>query len=231
MRIGGLLKYSLIDYPPQISCVIFTSGCNFHCPYCHNPELAAPGPDTREVSVDTVWEFLGTRGKYLDAVVVSGGEPTLHTDLAEFCRQIRSRGFAIKLDTNGSHPAVIRELIRRELVNYIAMDLKTPPDRYPEAISNHVDPDAIRQSVRVILDSGVPHEFRTTCVNPFTDASAVAEMAELIRGANLHAIQKPGTDNVLSPEFFKTNDRLHTDDELARFRSVFAETVSQAIIR
>ena len=231
MRIGGLLKYSLIDYPPQISSVIFTSGCNFHCPYCHNPELAAPVPGTREVPVDTVWEFLGNRGKYLDAVVVSGGEPTLHTDLVEFCRQIRSRGFALKLDTNGSHPAVIQELIRRELVNYIAMDIKTLPDRYPEAISHHVDPDAIRQSVRVILDSGVPHEFRTTCVKPFTDASAVAEMAELIRGADLHAIQKPGTDNVLSPEFFKTNDRLHTDEELARFRSVFAETVSQAIIR
>lgn len=231
MRIGGLLKYSLIDYPPQISCVIFTTGCNFHCPYCHNPDLALPGPDTREVPVDTVWEFLDTRGKYLDAVVVSGGEPTLQGDLADFCRQVKSRGFALKIDTNGSHPAVIQELIRRKLVNYIAMDIKTAPGRYPEAISNHVGPDAIRQSVRVILDSGVPHEFRTTCVKPFTDASAVAEMAELVRGADLHAIQKPGTGNVLSPEFFKTNDRLHTDEELAQFRAVFAETVSQAIIR
>ncbi|MBS3731688.1 MAG: anaerobic ribonucleoside-triphosphate reductase activating protein [Desulfobacterales bacterium] len=231
MRIGGLQKYSLIDYPPQISCVVFTAGCNFHCPYCHNPNLAAPGPDTQELSVDEIWQFLETRGKYLDAVVISGGEPTLHPDLADFCRQIRSRGFALKIDTNGSHPAVIRELIGRDLVNYIAMDIKTAPERYPTAISNGIDPDAIRQTVRIILDSGLSHEFRTTCAKPFTDAAAVAEMAELIRGAHLHAIQKPRTEHVLTPKFFKDHDRLHSDAELAHFRSIFAGTVSRAIIR
>lgn len=231
MRIGGLQKYSLIDYPPQISCVVFTAGCNFHCPYCHNPDLAAPGPDAQELSVDEIWQFLEARGKYLDAVVISGGEPTLHPDLADFCRQVKSRGFALKIDTNGSHPAVIRELIDRDLVNYIAMDIKTTPERYPSTVSNDIDPETIRQTVRVILDSGLSHEFRTTCIKPFTDAAAVAEMAGLIRGADLHAIQKPYTEHVLTPEFFKNNDPLHTDEELAQFRSVFAETVSQAIIR
>lgn len=231
MRIGGLLKYSLIDYPPQISCVIFTAGCNFHCPYCHNPDLAAPGPDTQDLSFDEIWQFLDARGKYLDAVVISGGEPTLHPDLADFCRQIRSRGFALKIDTNGSHPAVIQELIRQDLVTYIAMDIKTAPERYPTAISNHVDPDAIRQTVRIILDSGLSHEFRTTCVKPFTDTAAVVEMADLIRGADLHAIQKPRTEHILSPDFFKNHDRLHSDEELAHFRSLFAGAVCQAIIR
>lgn len=231
MDIGGLQKYSSIDYPPLISCVIFTAGCNFHCPYCHNPDLAAPGKNAKFLPREEISDFLQRRRKYLDAVVISGGEPALQSDVKDLCREIKSLGFALKLDTNGSRPGVVKNLINEGLVDYIAMDIKTVPENYNSWFTNSDCSRAIRETVSIILNSGLAHEFRTTCVKPFTDVSTVYRIADLIKGADLHAIQRPGTQNVLSPEFFSDNQRLHSEEELKRFRAILADYVTQAVIR
>ncbi|MCF8093999.1 MAG: anaerobic ribonucleoside-triphosphate reductase activating protein [Desulfobacteraceae bacterium] len=231
MHISGLQKFSSIDYPPLISCVIFTAGCNFHCPYCHNPELAAPGKKTDFIPEEQIFNFLHKRKKYLDAVVISGGEPTLQSDLADLCREIKSMDLALKIDTNGSRPDVIKDLIKKGLPDYIAMDIKTAPDNYNSRLTKSPDSSAIRESARIILQSGLAHEFRTTCVNPFTDESTIKGIAELVRGADLHAIQRPETHKVLSPKFFEGKQRLHSEEELERFRTILADSVKQAIIR
>ncbi len=231
MRIGGLQKYSLIDFPPRISCVVFTAGCNFHCPYCHNSQLSAPGENTSDLEREHIMDFLRLRRKYLDAVVISGGEPTLHSDLPDLCAEIKSIGFELKIDTNGSNPEMIKQLIKKGLADYVAMDVKTAPENYESQITATADPDAIRETVRVILDSKAAHEFRTTCVKPFTEEACIYSIAELIRGADLHAIQRPHTENVLTPEFFRDNNRLHSEEELNRFRSIIAGFVRQAVIR
>ncbi len=231
MHIGGLQKCSMIDFPPLVSCVIFTSGCNFHCPYCHNPELAAPGKNQRTFSAGEIQEFLHKRRGFLDGVVISGGEPTLQPGLADMCAHIKSLGLKLKIDTNGSRPQVIRALIKKRLADYIAMDIKTAPENYSPMIIDSIDPSVISESVRIILDSGLPHEFRTTCVRPFTNDSSVKSIAELIRGADLHAIQHPRISVVLSPGFFESCDRIHSEEELNRFRTVFAGSARQAIIR
>lgn len=232
MRIGGLQKYSLIDYPPLVSCVVFTAGCNFHCPYCHNPELVAPGPADQILTGKEVISFLNRRKRFLDGVVISGGEPTLQQDLADLCSEIKSIGLSLKIDTNGSRPGVIKDLIKRGLADYIAMDVKTSPENYPLLLSDSVEPSAISESIRIILDSGISHEFRTTCVKPFTDEPSIRKIADLIRGADLHAIQRPHTQNVLSPGFFADqHNRFCSEIELESFRAVLAHSVKQVIIR
>lgn len=231
MHIGGLLKYSLIDYPPHISCVIFTAGCNFRCPYCHNPELAVTGADTRHLSRNHVMDFLATRKKYLDGAVISGGEPTLHPDLAGFCADLKSMGFLVKLDTNGSRPEVIRELVKNSLVDYLAMDIKTDPELYNQYIAVQADAAALRSSVQIIIESGLAHEFRTTCVHPLITRETLKSIAELVAGADLHAFQHVQNKNVLDPSFFDEQGRVSSDDDMEAFQTLMAGYVKKVIIR
>lgn len=232
MKIGGLQKYSLVDYPPLISCVIFTAGCNFRCPYCHNPELVAPDRTTRLLTREEVTSFITRRRRFLDGVVISGGEPTLQPDLGDLCVEIKSTGLRLKIDTNGSRPEALRELIKNRLVDYIAMDIKTSPEHYPLLVGDSVEPSVIRESISLILGSGISHEFRTTCVRPFTDESVIKSIAQLISGADLHAIQRPQARDVLSPEFFADSEsRFYSEEEIEAFRSISGSSVKQAVIR
>ena len=228
MRFGGLQKNSLIDYPGKISCVIFVSGCNFHCPFCHNPGLIPPSDVYKEAEI---FDFLQKRKSFLDAVVVSGGEPTLQKDLPSFCRKIKSLGYSVKVDTNGSRPELLREVIESGLVDYLAMDLKADPDRYDPMISDAIRPGTIQESVRLILDSGIDHEFRTTCVKPFIDKSVLERLRDLIEGAQLYAIQQFRSDTVLNPEFFKTFPGRFGMQDLMTFRGIFEGHVKSCVIR
>lgn len=134
MQIGGLQKFSLLDYPGKISAVVFTQGCNFRCPYCHNPELVDPARYQECLPEEEIFSFLETRRGKLEAVTVTGGEPTLQKSLAPFLRRIKDMGFLVKLDTNGSRPDVLEELLRQKLIDYIAMDIKAPLEKY-EAVT------------------------------------------------------------------------------------------------
>lgn len=152
MVIGGLQKFSLIDYPHKISAIIFTIGCNFRCPFCHNPELVNPKIYPEKIPEKAVFEFLKNRRKKLDAVVITGGEPSLHKDLYQFISKIKSMGFLVKLDTNGTNPHILSKLIKDNLLDYLAMDIKGSLDKYEEIAGIKVNLENIKESVKIILD-------------------------------------------------------------------------------
>jgi pyruvate formate lyase activating enzyme len=232
MVFGGLQKNSLIDYPGKLSCVLFLSGCNFNCPYCHNPDLAkgrlADGYDLDETRI---YEFLKKRRHFLDAVVVSGGEPTLHKDLFFICEKIKQLGYPVKLDTNGSRPEALKALIEQGLVDYIAMDIKTDPLEYSPFIAENLDPDHIISCIHTIMQSSIPHEFRTTCIKPFVSDRIVERIARYIEGCDLYALQRFNQTEVLHPDFFQNNECLFDEDELSNLKSIAEQWVHNCIIR
>jgi pyruvate formate lyase activating enzyme len=232
MRIGGIQKSSLIDYPGKVSSVIFCSGCNFDCPYCHNPDLVA-GQSTCPNNLDTtaVYGFLDQRRDFLDGVVVSGGEPTLQPDLVDLCRKIKDFGFPVKLDTNGSRPRVLQHLIEADLVDYVAMDLKTDPVLYRSFIKPDCRPGPIVDSIELIMESGVDYEFRTTCVKPIVTSRTIANILQLIQGARLYALQRFRNGEVLHPEFFQNGNCEYSDDEMLELKMLAEQTVDECIIR
>lgn len=201
MLIGGIQKISFIDYPGKMSCVIFTQGCNFCCPFCHNPSLVDPKQFQRPISSEEVFEFLYSREKFLDGVVISGGEPTLHKDLQQFVESIKKIGqFAIKLDTNGNKPEVIFDLVNAGLIDFIAMDIKHVWDKYPLACGTYPDIDAIKRSTEFIKKCGIDYEFRTTIVPGIHTANDIKMIAEQLQGAKKFVIQQFIPDHALNPE-------------------------------
>lgn len=181
MRLAGLQACTFQDYPGRIACIVFTQGCDLRCPYCHNPGTR-PGHGGRNLSEVDVLEFLDKRREKLGAVVVSGGEPCLQGDLAEFLRELKERGLAVKLDTNGTRPAVLANLLARRLVDYVAMDLKDLPQRYPGWLGD-VPAMRLEASLGLVRESGVAHEFRTTVVAPHLDLEGLREMGRLVAGS------------------------------------------------
>jgi len=201
MKIGGLERFSLTDFPGTPAAVIFTKGCNFRCPYCHNGSLIPAGRgDDDPISEERVLSFLESRRGRLSGVVVTGGEPTIHPDLPRFLRLIREMGYAVKLDTNGGRPEVIGGLISRELVDFFAMDVKAPLHLYPELAGTSVDVNAVMESISLIASSGVPHLFRTTVPPGLLSESDVAAIRALIPEGSPHITQPCRVENALDPE-------------------------------
>lgn len=232
MIFGGLQKNSLIDYPGKISCVLFACGCNFSCPYCHNPQLAGGCKDDSIVFDEkTAYDFLEKRKGFLDGVVISGGEPTLQSDLATVCEKIKQMGYPVKLDTNGSRPQVLKRLLDDDLVDYIAMDIKTAPSSYTPLIQRNFNPESLLESIRLVMKSTLEYEFRTTCVKPLVDAAVVENISRLINGAPLYALQQFQPTDVLCPEFFLQNDRCYNEHELLSLQSIAQPWVGECRIR
>jgi pyruvate formate lyase activating enzyme len=232
MQIGGLQKNSLIDYPGKLSSVIFCAGCNFDCPYCHNPDLVrGPSKCSNQLNSGMVCGFLDQRRGFLDGVVISGGEPTLQPDLADLCRKIKDLGFPLKLDTNGSRPRVLKGLIDKGLVDYIAMDLKTDPVLYRTFIKPDCRSDPIVASVELIMKSGIDYEFRTTCVKPIVTRRTIENILQLIQGAGLYVLQRFRNSEVLHPEFFQSGDCECGPEALSKFKALADHWVDECIIR
>ena len=189
MLIGGFQPFSLSDYPGFSAALVFTQGCNFRCPYCHNrrlwPRTTAPLPLTAE----DVLTFMETRRGKLGGVVVTGGEPTLQADLADFFRQLKKAGWAVKLDTNGSRPEVLEALLEADLVDFIAMDVKAPWPKYDQLCGGPVDRAAIGRSMALVSAGGVPHHFRTTIFPPLLDEEDIAAVKDLLPPGSAHHIQ------------------------------------------
>lgn len=221
MRIGGLLKFSLIDYPGKVAAVVFTQGCNYRCPFCHNPELVLPQLFQEPLLVDDILEFLARRQGQLQGVVVTGGEPTIHNDLPEFLQKIKALGFLVKLDTNGSRPDVLRDLIDRRLVDYIAMDIKSSPEGYCKAAGVPLDIEIVKDAIRVIKVSGLDHEFRTTALKEILSETDMAEVASLIgKGENYKIRKGELKDKVLDFNFFADRPD-YTKEEWERIESYY----------
>ena len=232
MSFGGLQKTSLIDYPEKVSCVLFLSGCNFDCPYCHNPQLVKGCLNAFPfTNGEGIYSFLERRRAFLDGVVISGGEPTLDKDLFNLCEKIKEMGYPIKLDTNGSRPEIIKKLIDEDLVDYIAMDVKTDLFHYPPFIQKDLDPALIRESTAVIMTSASDYEFRTTCVRPIVDEKIIENIAQTIGGAKLYVLQSFRHGEVLHPEFFKGSDTLYDKDQMMGLQSIAAPWVEECIVR
>lgn len=232
MNIGGLIKTSFIDYPGMISCVVFTQGCNFHCPYCHNPDLIPMARDHDElISEEDVFAFLETRKGLLDAVVVSGGEPTLQQDLHNFLLRVKSMGFKIKLDTNGSHPKVLQTLLDEKLVDYVAMDFKTGPHDYTPALWSRNNPAAIMSSAAILMNASCDYEFRTTCLKPYTDKKAVDEILACINGAKRYILQPFRSGRTLDPLLGITKNHINDEINLQKIKDHADYFVRECIIR
>lgn len=184
MRIVGLQKMTLLDYPGRVACTVFLGGCNFRCPFCHNGGLldgAAPECMTER----ELLKFLEGRVGLLDGVCITGGEPTLSTELARLLRQIKTLGFAVKLDTNGSRPAMLKQLVNEGLVDYVAMDVKNCPERYAATVGLPAVPlAALEESLRFLMEGTVDYELRTTVVRQLHDEAAMIGMGHWLNGLN-----------------------------------------------
>ena len=184
MKLGGLVKFTLIDFPGRPAAIVFTQGCNFRCRYCHNPELVYPHLFTPSVPEEEIWSFLKRRQGTLEGVVVSGGEPTLQEDLVPFMSRLKEMGYKTKLDTNGSRPEVLRELIDKKLVDFIAMDLKAPFEKYVDITGIEVNSTVLQQSMDLILQSGLEYQFRTTYDKEVLNDNDIAALSKLTDGKN-----------------------------------------------
>ena len=232
MKLGGLRKNSLIDYPSHVSCVIFLAGCNFHCPYCHNPDLVGANPSKSCLyDEEAVFRFLDQRKGLLDSVVLSGGEPTLQKGLIAFCRRIKKAGYLVKLDTNGSRPHVIKRLIEEELIDFVAMDIKADPDRYPPELTDAFDRSRLFASIRILMDSAPDYEFRTTCAKSFVTPQSMEKIAKTIKGAKLFTLQQVQIGRTLNPSLFEGITATYTDDELFHLKVIAEQWVKKCLIR
>lgn len=190
MKFAGLIKTSFVDYPRQIAAVVFTLGCNFDCWYCHNRQLISEGDKKIElIDEKEILDFLRSRVGQLDGVVVSGGEPTLQKDLKQFIIKVKNLGFMVKLDTNGTNPKLLQELIDENLLDFVAMDIKTSFDKYESLIMKRCDIDNIKKSINILMSSQIDYEFRTT-FSPDVETEDIEEIAKHIAGAKSYVIQK-----------------------------------------
>ncbi|OGY48074.1 MAG: anaerobic ribonucleoside-triphosphate reductase activating protein [Candidatus Buchananbacteria bacterium RIFCSPHIGHO2_01_FULL_47_11b] len=205
MIIGGLQKLSLIDYPEKVSAVVFTQGCLFRCPFCHNPELIPIGVDG-QMSQETVLRFLQERKKFLDGVCITGGEPTIHRDLPEFIKKIKQLGYSVKLDTAGVNPEMVEQLIADKLIDYVAMDLKNSWPRYQEIVRT-ANPNTIencKKTFKLLQQSGIDHEFRTTVYPPVHTEQDFFEMVEQLKSGERYFIQNISYTKNLEPNIDRT---------------------------
>jgi len=228
MIIGGFQKFSLIDYPGKISCIVFTQGCNFRCPYCHNPELI-PFMPLVKIKEETILSFLERRKGKIDAVVITGGEPTIHQDLLKFIQKIKEMGYLIKLDTNGSNPEMLEVIINHSLVDYIAMDIKAPLKKYKEVTHSVISPERIKGSVRMIMNSNIKYEFRTTVVKSQLTKEDIISIGKLIEGAELYILQKFIPSKTLDPNF--SNEKTYSDEEFKDLQRKLEKFVCRCLIR
>ena len=197
MKIHGLNKLTLLDYPGHMACLIFTGACNYRCPFCHNASLVLNPNSQPAISEEEIFAFLQSRKGILEGVCISGGEPTLQADLPEFIRKIRTMGFHVKLDTNGSRPGILKALLEEGLLDYVSLDIKNAPKKYlstigiPESVSgfNNLITDSVRQSAELLMQSSIPYEFRTTVVKELHSEEDLLSIGKWLNGANAYYLQ------------------------------------------
>lgn len=190
MKIGGLQKTTLLDFPGKIACTIFLKGCNLRCPFCHNAPLVLPDAQDPGLNEQDLYAFLNTRKGRLDGVCVSGGEPTLYADLPRLLSNIKDLGFLVKLDTNGTNPSLLRELLANRFVDYVAMDIKNSPENYALTCGGVDLLDAVRESVELLMRGSTDYEFRTTLAHPLHSVEDMESIGRWLHGAKKYYLQQ-----------------------------------------
>lgn len=228
MIIYGLQKLTLLDYPGKTACTVFTGGCNFRCPYCHNASLVTGLNNIETIDSDEFFAFLNKRKKILDGVCVTGGEPLLQPDIEKFIKSIKDLGYSVKLDTNGSFPDKLKYLVNSGLVDYVAMDIKNSPENYLKTIDAcHVDFSKICESVEFLLSDAVDYEFRTTVVKEFHSISDFKAIGEWIRGAKRYFLQS----YIDSGDILNGTFSAYGKTELESFKALLEQYVKETQIR
>ncbi len=220
MQITGIQKLTLLDYPGTVACTVFTAGCGFRCPFCHNAMLVLPEQMTQDyLTDDEVFDFLRRRRGVLDGVAVTGGEPLLHKDMPDFLGRVKELGYKIKLDTNGSNPALLREIVEKKLVDRVAMDIKNSPEAYAGTIGfEHFDLAPVEESKELLLSGCVDYEFRTTVVKGIHTRESLIEAARWIRGAREYYLQQ-----------FKDSGNLVSGDGLSAYDEKQMHALADAV--
>lgn len=228
MNIHGLNKLTLLDYPGKVAATVFLGSCNFRCPFCHNRDLVLNPSGQPVIDPADVLRFLKKRRGILEGVCITGGEPTLCPDLEELIRQIHSLGYAVKLDTNGFRPAVVKDLVSKNLLNMVAMDVKSSPEGYPQVVGvPHLDLSPIRETVRFLMEGHVPYEFRTTVVKELHSPDTFREIGQWISGCSAYYLQAyRDSDTVICPGF-----HTNTKEELEEYRQLLLQTIPIVGIR
>lgn len=212
VKIKGIQKTSLIDYPGKVCSVVFLPECNFRCPFCQNPDLIINPEKIPDIREGEFFDFLESRKKWVDGVSITGGEPCIHRELPAFIKKIKDRGFLVKLDTNGTNPEMLNQLIREGLVDYIAMDIKAPLYKYNKVCGIKVDIEKIQRSIDLIIKSGIEHEMRSTVLPKLHSKQDIIEMAKLIKNSGVYFLQQFSPKITLDPEFQK--ERAFKEEEL-----------------
>jgi pyruvate formate lyase activating enzyme len=225
MKIGGLNKLTTQDFPEHLACIIFTKGCNFNCSYCYNRDLVDNKAET--IDEDYVMAYLYKRRKILDGVVISGGEPTIWDDLIPFIKKVKEFKLDIKLDTNGYNPAMLKEILDNNLVDYIAMDIKAIPDKYMKVINKKIDFNKILESIDLIKKSNIKYEFRTTIMKGVHDKKDIIKILKLIGDSKLYLQNFQYTDVVKDKNIksFSRDELLKLKEELKEYPNVIVRYV------
>jgi len=227
--IGGLQKTSLVDYPGKVCAVVFLANCNFRCPYCQNPDLINQPDKLPNIPETDLFSLLKTRGKWLDAVCITGGEPCLHAGLPAFAKRVKDGGFLVKLDTNGSNPRMLKQLLDEKLLDYVAMDIKGPIDKYAEIANAPVNLMKIEQSIGIIRNSGIGYEFRTTTLPRLLTEQDMLRIGKWLKGSKRFAIQQFRPINTLDPNY--RNEKPYSKQELERFKKLIGPYFDNVEVR
>jgi len=232
MQIAGLQEFTTVDYPGQLAATIFTLGCNFRCPFCHNPDIvnASRYHLDQLMPEENFWQFLRERKGKLDGICITGGEPTLQPDLLDFMGKIKDMGFLVKLDSNGTNPSVLKRACQRKLVDYLAMDIKNAPQHYAETVGlPQINLSNIQQSVRLIMESGVDYEFRTTVVPGFHDGGKMEGLGKFIEGAKKFFVQGFRPDVTLDQKL--RGEARFSGQQLQEFKKILDKYIEKVEIR
>ena len=205
MEIGGLQKTTLIDYPGRLAATVFIIGCDFRCPFCYSPELVLPEKIKNQPRIleKDFFDFLKERKGLLEGVVICGGEPTIHQKLPDFCKKIKKLGYLVKLDTNGSNPRMLKDLIDDKLIDYVAMDIKAPKAKYSEAAGVKVNIKKIEESIDILKEGKIDYEFRSTVVPTILEKEDILKIAQWIGPAKKYYLQNFRPEKTINPKFEK----------------------------
>ncbi len=229
MGIKGFQGTSLLDYPGRIASLVFYGGCNLTCPFCHNGSLVLTPEDHPDYPADILLREIEERLNFIDGVVISGGEPTLDPDLPAFLARIRELDLRIKIDTNGLAPTVLERLISENLVDYVALDLKTAPERYGELHRIPVDLELLPRSIALLRNAGIDYEFRTTCVPGLIEEADLHQLGKLLQGAPLWILQQFVPEHALAPDWRTCN--AHSSTTLHHFKKIASQYAAQVSLR